>query len=420
VTAKSTWALRRQPALLKLAAGQGISAFGSQITLLALPLTAVVALGASPIEMGILGAAQLSPFLLLGLFVGAWVDRTRRRPIVIAADLGRALLLASIPLAMLLGAGSVAYLCVVAFLTSCLSVLAGTAYQSYLPSLVPRERLVEANGSLEASRSLARVAGPSLGGGLVQLVTAPLAILFDALSFLASALLLWSIRTPEPAPTPRPHNASLRGEIAEGLCRVLSNQILRTVAIGTAIGAFFDSILVAVFMLHLTHELALQPTTIGILFATGGGGAVLGASLVGRITKRLDLGNTIALAAVALGLGYAAIPLAAALPTASVALLLLAAGLTGFGGTLYNVSLLSLRQGAAPDHLLGRVNGTMQFLVWGAMPIGALLGGTLAGLVGLRETVTIVALGVQVAVAWILLSPIRTVREPAPHLHAAH
>ena len=199
---RSWWALRHQPDLLKLATGQGISAFGSQVTLLALPLTAVAVLGASPAEMGILGAAQLSPYLLFGLVAGAWVDRIRRRPVLVAADLGRALLLGSIPLAMLLGIGSMTYLCVVAFLTSSLSVLASTAYQSYLPSVVPRERLVEANGSLEASRSLARVAGPSVGGGLVQSLTAPVAILVDALSFVVSGLLLLAIRTPETEPAP--------------------------------------------------------------------------------------------------------------------------------------------------------------------------------------------------------------------------
>ena len=415
----ATWTLRHQPELLKLATGQGISAFGSQITLLALPLTAVVMLGASPVEMGVLGTAQLSPFLLFGLVVGAWVDRTRRRPVLIAADLGRAVLLASIPLAMLLDVASVAYLCIVAFLTSSLSVFASTAYQSYLPSVVPRERLVEANGTLESSRALARVAGPSLGGGLVQLVTAPVAILVDALSFVVSALLLMAIRTPEPEPTPRGRRAGLTGEIAEGLRLVLSHRILCTVAIGTAIGGFFDSMLVAVFVLYLTRELALEPATIGLLFATAGGGAVLGAALVGRFTSRLGVGPTIRLATVALGLGYAAIPLAAELRSIAMTLLLVAASLTGFGGTVYNVSLLSLRQGAAPDHLLGRVNGTMQFLVWGAMPVGALLGGTLAGLIGLRETVTIVAIGVQVAVAWILLSPVRSLREHSTPLRAS-
>ena len=358
--------------------------------------------------------------MLLGLVAGAWVDRIRRRPVLVAADLGRALLLGSIPLAMLLGVGSMTYLCVVAFLTSSLSVLASTAYQSYLPSVVPRERLVEANGSLEASRSLARVAGPSVGGGLVQSLTAPVAILVDALSFVVSGLLLLAIRTPEAEPAPREQRPGLASEIGEGLRLVLSNRSLRTVAIGTAIGGFFDSMLVAVFVLYLTRELGIAPATIGLLFATSGGGALIGAALVGRITDRLGVGSTIALAAVALGLGYAAIPLAAELRTASVAVLLLAAGLTGFGGTVYNVSLLSLRQGAAPDHLLGRVNGTMQFLVWGAMPIGALLGGTLGGLIGLRETVTVVALGVQVAVAWILLSPVRSLREPERQPLGAH
>jgi MFS family permease len=404
--------LREQPELRTLWLGQSVSAFGSQITLVALPLVAVATLGASPAELGVLGAAQLAPYLLFGLFVGVWVDRARRRPLLIVADLGRAVLLASVPAAVLLGAGSVPLLCGVAFLANSLAVLASTAYQAYLPSLVPRDRLPATNGTFEASRSVARVAGPGLGGSLVQLLTAPGALLFDALSFLFSGLCLSLIRFKEPAPVPKAQRASVRSEIAEGLRLVLTHSLLRPLAVGVAIGSFFDSLLMGIFVLYLSRELQLGPAEIGLIFALSGAGALLGSMLVGRLVAWRGLGPTIVGAALVLGAGYLTLPLAVTLPYGALPLVLLGSGVVGLGATIFNVSLMSLRQAVTPDGLLGRVNGTMQFVMWGAMPLGSLLGGLLGETIGVSGTVLVAALGQQVAVSWIVLSPVRTASAP--------
>ena len=257
--------LWRHADFVKLWTGQTISLFGSQITFLALPLTAVLVLEASPAQMGFLTAAGAIPSLLVGLFVGVWVDRYRRRPILIAADLGRAALLFAIPVAAILGMLRIEHLYVVAFLVGTLELFFDVAHRSFLPSLVKREQLVEGNSKLEMSRSIAMILGPGVAGGLVQLVTAPIAIAVDAISFLISALFLGWIRAPEPAPKPSDQRENIWRELGEGLRLVSGNRLLRAIAGCMGIVGLFNSVLEAVFVLYVTRELGIEPGLLGLV-----------------------------------------------------------------------------------------------------------------------------------------------------------
>ncbi len=310
--------LWRNTDFLKLWAGQTVSLFGSQITVLALPLLAALTLDATPAQMSLLVAAGAAPDLLVGLIAGVWVDRLRRRPLLIGADLGRAALLLSIPLAALVGALRLWLLVAVAFGLGLLTTIFGIAYQSYLPALVPRDDLVEANGRLEAGSAVAGVAGPGLAGGLVQWVTAPVAVLLDALSFLLSALLLGRIRTVEP-PTPAAAQSRVWGEIGAGLRAVAGAPLLRALAGSAATFNFFDNFLFAVYVLYLTRELGLGPAAVGAVFAIGGAGGLLGALLAGPIARRIGLGRALVGAILLAGLGELGIALAGGPPAAALA-----------------------------------------------------------------------------------------------------
>lgn len=402
--------LWHHPDFLKLWAGETISLFGSQVTLLALPLTAALTLGATAGEMGILIAAETAPFLLFGLPAGVWVDHRRRRPILIWGNLGRALLLLIVPAAAWLGGLRMELLYAVGFLTGALTVFFDVAYQAYLPSLVGREQLVEGNSKLETSRSLAQIAGPGLGGFLVQALSAPTAILLDAVSFLLSAVCLRIIRASEPAPVPAAAGGGLWRDMREGLNVVLGNSLLRAIAGCTATWNLFGNVIFAVLVLYATRELGLEPVAVGAVFAAGGASALAGALLAGPVARRLGVGPTI-IAAPTLGiLGSLLLVLAGGPPMLAVALLVGAQLVGGLAGTIYNVTQVSLRQAITPDRLQGRMNATMRFIVWGTLPLGALLGGWLGDRLGLRPTLLIGAAGVPLAALWVLLSPLRRLR----------
>ncbi|HET9017650.1 MAG TPA: MFS transporter [Thermomicrobiaceae bacterium] len=396
---------------LKLWGGQTVSLLGSQVTLLALPLIAVLTLHASPTQMGLLTAAQLAPYLVVGLFAGVWVDRIRRRPLLIVADILRALLLLSIAAAAVMHTLTIDVLYLLAFLLGVLTVHFDVAYQSYLPSLVGREQLVEGNARLEVSQSVAQIAGPGLGGALVGLVTAPLAILADAASFLVSAVSLLAIRAPEPRPAVVGERQGVRREIGEGLQVVLGNPLLRSIAGCAATGNLFGTIIVAIFILYATRDLGISAGLLGLIFAAGNVGVLLGALLASRVSGRLGVGPTIVLGLLITDAGLLLIPLAGGPRPLMVAMLIAAQFLSGFGSPLYNVNQVSLRQTITPDRLQGRMNATMRFLVWGMMPVGSLLGGVLGSALGLRTTLAIGAVGGLTAVLWIWLSPVRTLRE---------
>ncbi len=407
--------LWRHPDFMKLWAGQTISLFGTMVTHLALPLTAALTLQATPIQMGILGAAEFAPFLLIGLFAGVWVDRVRRRPILIGADIGRALLLGSIPLGAALGMLRMEYLYVISFLIGILTVCFDVSYQSFLPSLVRREQLVEGNSKLEISRSAAQIAGPGAAGVLIQLLTAPVALVVDSISFLASALFLWRIRAAEPEPARPDQQQNVWRDIGEGLHIVLGNPLLRSLAGCTATWNFFSNLSFAVFVLYVTGELGITPVTLGLVFSVGAPGALIGALIAGRVARRFGLGPAIVGAALLGGFSWATVPLAGGPLPLVMAMLIGGQFLGGMMGVIYNINQVSLRQAITPDRLQGRMNATMRFIVWGTIPIGSLIGGVLGETIGLWPTLVVGAAGEVLAFLWVLLSPVRRLREqPIP------
>lgn len=408
--------LWRHPDFMKLWIGETVSVFGSQVTNLALPLTAALVLKANALEMGILAAVEMLPFLVLSLFAGVWADRIRRRPILISADLGRFVLLGSIPLFALLGWLSIPYLCVIALLTGIMTVFFDIAYQAYLPSLVEREQLVEGNGKLEVSRSVAQIAGPGIAGWLIQLVTAPIAIIVDAASFLVSAIFVGFIRKAEPIEiTKLGERRSVWAEIGEGLNVVLGNKVLRSIAGCTGTTNFFASIMQAVFILYMTRELNLEAGVLGIIFAVSSIGALIGATLANVIAKIFGVGRTIVGSAFISGVGGLIIPLAAGPQWAVIALLIVGQLILTFTGPVYNITQVSLRQAITPHRLQGRMNASMRFMVWGTMPIGSMVGGLLGETFGLHATMFIGTGGMTLAFLWVLLSPVRALQEqPTP------
>jgi MFS family permease len=406
--ATSLW---RHANFLRLWAGQTISQFGSQITLLALPLTAALTLHATPAEMGILSATETAPFLLVGLFAGVWVDRLRRRPILLVADCARGVLLLAIPLAALLDALTIGLLYAVAFLVGILTVFFDVAYQSFLPALVGRAQLVEGNSKLEVSRSAAQIAGPGIAGGLVQLITAPMAIVVDATSFLVSALFLAFVRAPEAVPAPRAAHETVWKAIGEGLHVVVRNPLLRAIAGSTATSNLGGNIAQAVFILYITRPLGLGAGVIGLVYATGSVGFLGGALVAGRLARRFGLGPAIVISIAVSAVGALLIPVAQRPAVFAVPLLIAAQFISGGCGTIYNINQVSLRQAITPDHLLGRMNATMRFIVWGTLPVGALIGGVLGGIIGLRPTLIVGVIIQSGAFLWVFFSPVRALRE---------
>ncbi len=408
--------LWRHPDFMRLWVGQTISHLGDHVSGLAVGLTAVLLLGAGPAEMGLLGALSRAPFIVVGLFAGVWADRVRRRPVLVGADIGRALVTLTIPLAALGGVLGMPQLYLVAFVDGVLTVFFDVAYQSYLPALVPRERLVEGNSKLEVSRSVTQIAGPSLAGALVQLLSAPVAVLLDSLSYVASVVSLLLIKAPEPAPEARAAVApSIWRDIREGLWTILGNPLLRPIAATTATGNLFASIGGAVGLLYAVNELHFEPWLLGLVFAAGGPGALAGALLASRLARRAGTGRAIIAGQLVAVVGLWLTPLASG-PLWTEALMLGTGGLLmGAGFTTYNINQVSLRQAIVPLRLQGRMNASMRFLVWGTMPVGSLIGGALGAAIGLRPALVVGAAGATFAVLWVALSPVRTLREvPTP------
>ncbi len=281
------------PEFLKLWAGQTVSLFGSEVTLLALPLTAALVLGASPAQVGLLKAAEQLPYLLIGLFAGVIADRLKRKPILLVADLGRGALLLSVPAAAFLNVLSLQHLYVVAFLTGILTVFFNVAYQAYLPGLVDRSRLSEGNTKLETSRSAAEVAGVSLGGFLIQVATAPVGILIDAVTFLVSGVSLCLIQTKEPAPAPKTTRPAMWREIREGMSVAFGHRLLRPLVTCSAAMNLCYQALFAAFVLYVTEVLRLEPAFLGFILAAGSGAGILGAAIAGRLAERFGIGRAI-------------------------------------------------------------------------------------------------------------------------------
>lgn len=398
---------------LKLWAGQAMSSMGTQVTQLALPMTAILVLHASPSDLGVLGAAQFAPYLIFGLIAGVWVDRLRRRVLLIMSDVLRAVCIGLVPLLAGLDLLRIEYLYVIAFVFGSLSLLFDVAYQSYLPSLVERDKLVEGNAKLSASDTVAQVSGPAVSGWLVQAISAPFALVVDAVSYLLSALGLVAIRRRE-APVPQdPAGRNVWREMGEGLNIVRHNRMLRVIAATTAVSNLFGRVLFTGYLLYLTNALHLSPAEAGLTFALSSVGSVLGVFVAGRMSRWLGLGRAIAASII---VGNAALLLVpAAQATGALALPVLLAGMFvwGLSTPVYNINQVSLRQAITPDRLLGRMNASMRFLVWGTVPIGYLLGGALGDSIGLWPTLLIGAVGGLAPVFWLLPSRLIRLRDQA-------
>jgi len=402
--------LWRHRDFLKLWTGETISVFGSAFTGIALPVVAVQ-LGATAIEFGILNALGTAPFLLFGLMVGVWVDRWARRPILIAGDVGRGVIVAAIAVLFLAGLLGFVHLYVASFLTGTLTVFFDVAYQAYLPSLVERDQLVDANAKLETTRAASQVAGPGIGGAIVSLLSAAAAMIIDALTFFVSGAFLLAIRKKEVPPEKR--RASMVADVREGLAVVLGDPRLRGIAGCTATANLFASAGGTVFILFLAVDLGYETpaeigAVLGLIFAIASVGALLGAVVAARIAKRIGVGNAIVLGAALFGIGPGMIVLAA--QPYAVPLIIAGMFLTLLAALVYNVNQVSLRQAITPDRLQGRMNATMRFLVWGTLPIGAIVGGVLGSAIGLRETIAVTFVGGSLAVFWLLASPVPAVR----------
>ena len=395
-------------------AAETVSQLGSQVSGLALPLVAVITLEASAFEVALLGVVEFAPFILISLPAGVWVDRLRRKPILVGADLGRAALLASVPIAYWADALTIWQLYVVGFCVGVLTVFFDVCYQSYLPSLVDRRQLVEGNSKLEVSRSGAQLAGPGLAGGLVELLKAPGAVFLDALSFLASAIFLFRIRAQETAPTRAERQAGpgMKEEVKEGLRWVLGNRYLRWIAASTATFNFFGNVIFAVFLVYVVRELGLRPGVIGVVFAISSIGYLIGALLANRVSRRFGVGPAIVIGAAG---SIAVLLLAVAPKSNAIPFIIGAQAISSMGVPIYNITQVSFRQAITPERLQGRMNSVMRFIVWGVMPLGSLLGGALASWVSLRFAIWVGAIGMSLAVLPVLLSPVRTLREmPEP------
>jgi MFS family permease len=399
--------LWRHADFLKLWAAQTLAALSANVTALALPLIAALSLHASPLQMGLLSTMASLPNLLIGLFAGTWADRARRRPIMIVANVVRALLLVSIPVAALLDLLTIWQLYVVLFLSGICTTFFDVAHVSYLPSLVGKQRLIAANSQMVASTSVAGAVGPGLAGGLVQLLSAPIALLLDAGALAISATLMLLIRAQEPAPALAAQHGGVWKAIADGLRPLYRDALLRSIVASSMTYLFFNNIMVAVYVLYATHELAATPAALGVIFGSGGAGAVLGALIAARMARRLGIGPTLIAANLLGGLFTLLIPLAADLPVAAVLVLALAQLASQMMGAVFYINQTSLLQAATPDHVRGRMNASYRFLTMGAIPLGALLGGVLGETIGLRATLLVGGMGMLLPVVWLLRSPAR-------------
>jgi MFS family permease len=405
---------RRVPKLLRVNrpfrdywTGQTISLFGDQIALLAIPLLAVLTLHADAEQMGLLAAVELAPSLLFAFHLGAWADRRRsRRALLIGADLGRAALLLGLPLAAAFGVLSLPILYVVAFLTGTLGVLFMVAEQTVFTSLVRPRDYVEANSLLIGSRSVALVGGKTLGGLLVAVLTAPVAIAVDGVSFLFSALYVHRAEVPEPPAAP-PGS----GGFGVGVRFIRRTPLLQASLLGTATFNLFNTAFWALVVLFATRELHLGSGAIGIALGVGALGSVLGSALAKPLNRRFGLGNAMIFSFVLAPLPLVLVPLADGPPALSMALLTIAEFLSGVGVMVLDVGLYSFQAAVIPDQLRSRVWGAILFVNWGIRPIGALAGGLLAGAIGLRPTMWIAAVGGIAGVLWLLPSPMSRVRD---------
>jgi MFS family permease len=385
--------------------GQSISLFGDQVTVIALPLAAVLVLDADAADMGYLGAAALMPHLILSLPVGVWLERVaRRRRLMIAADIARAALLASVPIAYWYDALSFAQLYGVAFLMGTLAVVFDISYSTLYVAVTSREDYVEANSLLNGSRAFSYVAGPSAGGILVQLLSAPAALLADAASFFASALFLGRIRGPEPPL--EPSEGSMRTQVSEGMRFIFGSHILRPSLVSAATLNFFNYAFAALFILYATRELGVRAGTLGVVLGAGAVGGLLGAVLAGRLGRRVGLGPAVVIGMVLFPAPLLLIPLAGGPRPIVLAMLFTAEFLAGLGVMILDINVGAIITALTPHRLRSRSTGAFRFVNYGIRPLGSLLGGALGSVLGLRPTLFVTGVAALAGVLWLLPSPV--------------
>jgi len=424
--------LWQHPNFLKLWTSDTISQFGTQFSAYAIPFTALL-ITSDPLAFSILTVSAFISFPLFALFIGVYVDRRRRQRIMVVANVGRGISLGLIPLAAVTGTltrAGMPLLYIVSFMVGLLTVFFDISYQAILPSLVERSQLVEGNSKLEWSRSGAQVVGPGMAGLVVQAVFPPLAIAIDATSYIASASVLSRINRNEII---KPPVTGVWHDLKEGLAIVLKDKRLRSIAGSTATSNFFTNAIFAILILYLVRQLGYTAAVIGTIFFIGGLGAFAGIALSSRLARMFGVGPAIIAAMIVGGLG--AIPYALVNPSLSTpifiansipllgtfrldlnALILMAGGfVVSIGVVVYNINQVSLRQSIVPRNIQGRMNATMRWIVWGTIPVGALAGGVLGEVFGLREAIAIAVVGGIFAFLWVFLSPVRSLRKiPEP------
>ncbi|MGD8150374.1 MFS transporter [Ornithinimicrobium sp. Y1694] len=396
-------------------AGDTVSVFGMQVVGFAMPYVAIRVLEAGEFQMGVLTALEMLAFLLIGLPAGAWVDRWRKKRIIVLGDLSRAALLLTIPLAFLGGWLSMWQLYVVAFLAGCITVFFDVANQSYLPEIVESEQISEGNAKLQASQQIAIVSGPALAGQLVRLIPSPFVVAVTAVAMGLSSLFVSRIRHQEPEPDPESRRP-LVTEIREGLSFVTSHPLLRRIVMCTGITNFASSAVGALFMLFALRELGLDAATLGLVMGLASAGGLFGALSAERFGRLVGEGRAIPISALIGGVAAFSVPLAVYLPTLPT--LMIGWSLVSWAVVVYNIAQVSFRQRLCPKPLLGRMNASIRFLVWGPMPIGAFLGGVVAHQIGMLNTFWIFTVLLMLACAPVLFSPLIRMRELPRELDA--
>jgi len=399
-------------AFVRVWSAASISIFGSLITRIALPLVAILTLGAGPIEVAILRSVDLVAALIVGFVAGAWVDRLRRRPVLIWADLGRAVLLGSIPISFVLGTLALWQLIAVAGLAAVLTTFFDAADNAYLPTIVERERLLEANSALAASGSVAEFAGFGVAGALVQLLTGPITIVIDVVTYLISAVLLLTVRRPEPPPPPRGDREPVLDEIRHGIRLVGKDPVLRAFVGSQMLMSMLWGIFGATWILFAFEELEITPTMVGVIAGVGGASSFIGAVVAARSTRRWGVGPVAIGAMLLAALGTMLVPLApAGLPIIAIFFLLWQQLIADSAVTVYDVTETSVRQSRVSHRELGRVSSTFHVASAGAQLVATIGAGLLAEVIGLRLTSLLAPLGGLLAAAILYWSPVRTLRD---------
>lgn len=396
-------------------AGDSVSQLGVQLVGLALPILAVRVLGAGELEMGLLGMFEMLAFLVVGLPAGAWVDRWRKRRVIVTGDLLRGAVLLSIPAAWLLDGLTMLQVYVVALVVGTVTVFFDVANQSYLPAIVPSRQIGEANAKVMATQSVANIAGPALAAVLIRAFGAPLTLAATAFSLVASTLFVWRIRHVE-EPRPVEDRQPLRTEIREGLDFLLHQPLLRRIVLCTTLSNGASAVSGVLFVLFVIRDLGLTETTLGLVLAVGAAGGLLAALTVTRIARVIGEGRSIPVFALLFGPFTALTPLATELP--AVPALVVGSFGVSFSAVAYNVIQVSFRQRLCPPRLLGRMNASIRFLVWGVMPIGAFLGGVLGERIGVVPTMWLAVAGTLLAALPVLLSPLARMRDLPSELDA--